>query len=127
MKPSIRIKSIGTKVSGEQFSALESRAHARNLTLSEWVRAELLKTNEGGSTVTCEVLLAEVMASRTILINLVYSISKGESMSAETMQELIRRTDENKARRAQELLAETDPKNKTEHSARTEAQHEREN
>ena len=127
MKPSIRIKSVGTKVSEEQFSALESRAHARNLTLSEWVRAELLKTNDGGSTVPAEVLLAEIMASRTILINLVYSISKGESITAETMQELIRRTDENKARRALELLAETDPRNSTGHSTRTDAEHEREN
>lgn len=127
MKPSIRIKSVGTKVSEEQFAALESRAHAQNLTLSEWVRAELLNSNNGGGIVPGEVLLAEIMASRTILINLVYSISKGESMTAETMQELIRRTDENKARRAQELLAETDPRNTTGHSARTEAQHEREN
>jgi hypothetical protein len=127
VKPSIRIKSVGTKVSEEQFAALESRAHAQNLTLSEWVRAELLNSNNGGGIVPGEVLLAEIMASRTILINLVYSISKGESMTAETMQELIRRTDENKARRAQELLAETDPRNTTGHSARTEAQHEREN
>jgi hypothetical protein len=127
VKPSIRTKSVGTKVSEEQFSALESRAHAHNLTLSEWVRTELLKTNDGGGTVPGEVLLAEIMASRTILINLVYSISKGESITAETMQELIRRTDENKTRRALELLAETDPKNTIGHSERTDAQHEREN
>jgi hypothetical protein len=127
VKPSIRIKSIGTKVSEEQFSALESHAHARNLTLSEWVRAELLKTNDGSVTVPGEVLLAEILASRTILINLVYSISKGESITAEAMQELIRRTDETKARRALELLVETDPRNSTGHSARTDAEHEREN
>lgn len=127
MKPPTRIKSVGTKVSEIQFAALESRAHARDLTLSEWVRAEILKTTDDGGTVPGDVLLAEIMASRTILINLVYSISKGESMTAETMQELIRRIDENKARRAQELLAETDPRNTTGHSARTEAQHEREN
>ena len=127
MKPTIRTKSVGTKVSEEQFAALEARAHAQKLTLSEWVRAELLKTNDEVGTVPGDVLLAEIMASRTILINLVYSISKGESMTAETMQELIRRTDENKTRRAQELLAEIDPKNTTRHSTRTDAAQEREN
>lgn len=49
MKPPLRTKSVGTKVSEEEFAALESRAQAWKLTLSEWVRAELLesKTDSG--------------------------------------------------------------------------------
>jgi hypothetical protein len=124
MKSSIRTKSVGTKVSEEQFTALEARAHARKLTLSEWVREALLKIDEGG--VPGNVLLAEIMASRTILLNLVYSISKGQPMTAEAMQELIKRTDENKAKRAQELLAETVPRATAWRSAGTDAEQERE-
>jgi hypothetical protein len=127
VKPSTRIKSVGTKVTEEQFAALESSAHAQKLTLSEWVRAELLKTNNVVGTVPGDVLLAEILASRTILLNLVYSISKGQPMTAEAMQELIRRTDDNKAKRAQELLAEMVSQTTTGHSAKADVEDEREN
>jgi hypothetical protein len=42
MKASLRTKSIGTKVSEEEFAALEATARAADMTLSEWVRAVLL-------------------------------------------------------------------------------------
>ena len=47
MKPPLRTKSVGTKVSEEEFAALEARARARKVTLSEWVRAELLLGHSG--------------------------------------------------------------------------------
>jgi hypothetical protein len=39
---------VGTKVSEEEFAELEARARARKLTLSEWVRAELLEPRADG-------------------------------------------------------------------------------
>lgn len=42
MKAPLRTKSIGTKVSEEEFAALESTARAADMTLSEWVRTVLL-------------------------------------------------------------------------------------
>ena len=42
MKPPLRTKSIGTKVSEEEFAALEERARQPGMTLSEWVREVLL-------------------------------------------------------------------------------------
>ena len=42
VKASLRTKSVGTKVSDAEYAALEARARAENLTLSEWVRAALL-------------------------------------------------------------------------------------
>ena len=42
MKAPLRTKSIGTKVSEEEFAALEECARQANMTLSEWVRAVLL-------------------------------------------------------------------------------------
>jgi hypothetical protein len=47
VKASLRTKSVGTKVSDEEFAALEARARAENLTLSEWVRARLLEPDAG--------------------------------------------------------------------------------
>jgi hypothetical protein len=37
MKAPLRTKSIGTKVSEEEFAALEATARAADMTLSEWV------------------------------------------------------------------------------------------
>jgi hypothetical protein len=42
VKASLRTESIGTKVSEEEFAALEATARAADMTLSEWVRAVLL-------------------------------------------------------------------------------------
>ena len=104
MKPPLRIKSVSTKVSEEEFVALESRARARKLTLSEWVRAELLEPRGGESGAGTEVLLGEVLALRSILINLLFSVSQGKPVTAESMAELIARADGDKSRRAMERL-----------------------
>ena len=56
MKPPLRIKSVSTKVFEEEFVAMESRARARKLTLSEWVRAELLEPRADGGGAADEVL-----------------------------------------------------------------------
>ena len=97
VKLALRNKSVGTKVTAAEFDALERRAHAQKLTLSEWVRAELLniKKDDGD-----EVLLGELLALRTILINLLFSLGKGERLTAEAMKELIERADRDKINRA---------------------------
>jgi predicted secreted protein len=104
MKPPLRIKSVSTKVSEEEFAALEARAQARKLTLSEWVRAELLEPRGGESGAGTEVLLGEVLALRTILMNLLFSISNGKAVTPEAMRELIEKADSDKERRAMERL-----------------------
>jgi len=48
VKASLRTKSVGTKVSDAEFAALEARARAENLTLSEWMRAQLLEPRAAG-------------------------------------------------------------------------------
>jgi hypothetical protein len=97
VKLALRNKSVGTKVTAAEFDALERRAHAQKLTLSEWVRAELLNIkNDDGD----EVLLGELLALRAILINLLFSLGKGERLTAEAMKELIERADRDKVNRA---------------------------
>jgi hypothetical protein len=97
VKLSLRNKSVGTKVTATEFDALERRAHAQKLTLSEWVRAELLDTKKDEGD---EVLLGELLALRAILINLLFSLGKGERLTAEAMKELIERADRDNANRA---------------------------
>jgi hypothetical protein len=124
LKPPLRIKSVSTKVSEEEFAALEARARAQKLTLSEWVRAELLEPREGGGGAATEVLLGEVLALRTILINLLFSVSQGKPVTAESMAELIARADGDKSRRAMERLTAAratgpEPEPETEMAAET--------
>ena len=42
MKPPLRTKSVGTKVSEAEFALLEERARGAGLRLAEWVREALL-------------------------------------------------------------------------------------
>jgi hypothetical protein len=97
LKLPLRNKSVGTKVTEAEFEALEMRAHLQKLTLSEWVRGELLdmKTDDGG-----EALLGELLALRAILINLLFSLGKGERLTTEAMKEVIERADREKVNRA---------------------------
>jgi hypothetical protein len=100
---------VGTKVSEPEFAALETRARASGLTLSEWVRDVLLASSpeagaEAGAEAANQVLLGELLALRTILINLLFPVSK---VTPEQMEALIERVDKDKMRRALERLGES--------------------
>ena len=100
--PSLRTKSISTKVTDEEYAQFEALAGGQ--TISEWARDVLLnatKPNVGEQTV-----LAEVLALRTILLNVHFAVSQGQTLTAEDMRQLIERADQNKLSKAQERLAE---------------------
>ncbi len=82
MKAPLRTKSIGTKVSEEEFAALEASARAADMTLSEWVRAVLLaapgvELPDDEAALAGRVTLAEVLALRTLFLNLQFRTSNG--------------------------------------------------
>lgn len=100
--PSLRTKSVSTKVTDEEYAQFEALAGEQ--TISEWARDVLLKAtkpNAGEQTV-----LAEVLALRTILLNLHFAVSQGQTLSGEDMRQLIDRADQNKLSKAQQRLAE---------------------
>ena len=100
--PSLRTKSISTKVTDEEYAQFEAQAGEQ--TISEWARDVLLKAtkpNAGEQTV-----LAEVLALRTILLNIHFAISQGQTMTVEEMQQLMERADQNKLSKARQRLAE---------------------
>jgi hypothetical protein len=100
--PSLRTKSISTKVTDEEYSQFE--ASAGEQTISEWARDVLLKAakpNAGEQTV-----LAEVLALRTILLNLHFAVSQGQTLTAVDMRQLIERADQNKLSKARQRLTE---------------------
>jgi len=73
VKPPLRTKTLGTKVSEEEFAQLEAAASERGLTLSEWCRETLLASVNGqeeksaAAGGTGQALMAELVALRAIL------------------------------------------------------------
>ena len=107
VKPLLRTKSIGTKVSDEEYAALEKLAQARGLTLGEWCREVMLASANGaGGGAGAEVLMGELVALRTILLNVLFKQANGETITAEAMQQLIDRADAGKLRKARERLGQ---------------------
>jgi hypothetical protein len=109
MKAPLRTKSIGTKVSEEEFAALEATARAADMTLSEWVRAVLLaapgvELPDDEAALAGRVALAELLALRTLLLNLFFRAAKGEAIPEAEMRALIERADGAKMQRARERL-----------------------
>ena len=100
--PSLRTKSISTKVTDEEYALFEALAGGQ--TISEWAREVLLKATKPDSAE--QTVLAEVLALRTILLNLHFAVSQGQTLTGEDMRQLIDRADQNKLSKAQERLAE---------------------
>ena len=111
VKPPLRTKTLGTKVSEEEFAQLEVAASERGLTLSEWCRETLLASVNGqgqksaDSDKTGQALMAELVALRAILLNVLFKLANGEKPTPEEMQRLIDRADSDKLKKARERLA----------------------
>jgi hypothetical protein len=102
------VRSVGTKLTEAEYARLEGLAQQEGLRLSEWLRQALLEeAGSGGArpSVAEETLLGEVLALRTILLNVLYKLAQGEKLGAEEMQTLIERADRDKGKKAAERLA----------------------
>jgi hypothetical protein len=112
VKPPLRTKTLGTKVSEEEFAQLEAAASERGLTLSEWCREMLLASVNGQGEKSADsgradqALMAELVALRAILLNVLFKLANGEKPTAEEMQRLIDRADSDKLKKARERLAQ---------------------
>ena len=111
VKPALRTKSIGTKVTEEEYAQLERAAQAGARTLGEWCRHVMLASVNGQSEnvrksdgAEIRALMAELVALRTILLNVLYKQANGERLTAEEMQRLIERADADKIKKAAERL-----------------------
>jgi tetrahydromethanopterin S-methyltransferase subunit B len=86
VKPPLRTKTLGTKVSEEEFAQLEAAASERGLTLSEWCRETLLgsvngqepqaaEAGTGQAAVFASSIMAELVALRAILLNVLFKLA----------------------------------------------------
>ena len=95
-----RTKSIGTKVTPDEYARIQALAGEQPV--SEWVRATLLKATNASP--TDSIVLAELLALRTILLNLHFHLGSGTPVAAETMQRLIERADQDKYQQVEARL-----------------------
>ena len=102
MKPPLRTKSVGTKVSEAEFALLEERARGAGMRLGEWVREALLSAPMESGPDSGEVALAEVLALRSLLLNLHF---RSATIPEAEMRGLIERADGSKLERARERIA----------------------
>jgi len=104
-----RTRSVGTKLSEEEYARLESLAAAQGVTPGEWVRELVLQAFDrpaAEATVAERTVLSEVLALRTILINIIYDQANGHEIAPERMRELIAKADAGKVEKALERLKE---------------------
>ena len=101
MTTGLRTKGISTKVTEDEYRMLELRS--TGTTVSEWARDVIIKA----ATTAPEgpVILAEVLALRSLVLNLLYKLSTGTPISADEMERLIQRADAEKAAKALARLA----------------------
>ena len=98
-----RTRSISTKVTDAEYDQIV--AHAEPKTVSEWAREILVHASEP---VDIEfLLLAELLALRTIVLNLNFALAEGGPLpTLEAMRRLIDRADGEKLNRAHRHVAE---------------------
>ena len=101
-----RTKSIATRLTDAEFAEVEYAASSAGKKVAEWLReaalAQARATEKEKATDT--VLLAEVMALRSLIVNLLAVASKGP-LSDETLRRISTYADAIKEQKAEELLA----------------------
>jgi hypothetical protein len=102
-----RTKSISTKVTEEEYAQFEALAGTQ--TISEWARAALLRASKPSP--SDQTIVAELLALRMILVNVLFSIANREPLTSEDMQDMINRADASKLEKALDRLttATTEP------------------
>jgi hypothetical protein len=108
--PELRTRSAGAKVTEKEYTEIEKLAASRGLNVGEWCRETLLARVNGqepkaATDCASEVaLMAELVALRPILLNVLFKLVNGQALTAEEMQRLIDRADSDKLRKARERL-----------------------
>jgi hypothetical protein len=98
--PTPRTKSISTKVTEEEYKQFEGLAGEQ--TISEWARDTLMKA--GKPSPAEQTIMAEVLALRMILVNILVIIANREPLTGTDMDDIINKADASKSAKALERL-----------------------
>jgi hypothetical protein len=91
-----------------EYSRVEAASLKAGVGLSEWCRRAVLEVAERDRSEPVEkVVLAELLSLRSVLLSVVFQISRGQTVSEEEMRRLIERADREKRKKATALLDES--------------------
>jgi hypothetical protein len=103
VKPPLRTKSIGFKVSEEEYALLETAAQADGRTLGEWCREAILRGGSASDAERHDPALAEIIGVRLLLVNVLGPLAAGEKMTPERFNQLLDQISETKHQLAAKL------------------------
>ena len=112
VKPPLRRKSIGFKVSEEEYAQLEMAAQAGGSTLGEWCRKVVLASASEAE--MGDLALAEIVGVRLLLVNVLGPVAAGEKVTAERFNQLLEQISEMKQQLAVQLQQQASGKPKPE-------------
>jgi hypothetical protein len=99
-----RVKQTGTRLTEAEFAEVEAAAAGEGTNISAWIRdAILARLHAAQGANTDPVLLAELMAIRTLILNLFAAASKGP-LSDESLRKMLVYADSVKQQKADEFL-----------------------
>jgi hypothetical protein len=120
-KTILRAKTVATRLSTEELEEVESAAKRSGKSLAEWLRDTALVEAGQRPADPVEVVLAEVCATRYMLLNLFHSTaqaaSEGKQLLPESVLKIRETADAQKGQKARKLLqdssasARPEPKN----------------
>jgi hypothetical protein len=98
-----RSQSVATRFTEAEVAALLKRAESNGQNLREWVREVLLR--ELKSEQAHFDLVCEVVGLQLLLMNVLAPLARGERISAEQFQGIVRTVQATKVKAAQEMLS----------------------
>ena len=108
-----RNQSLNTKLTRTEFAAVETASEADGLALGEWVREAVLRATRSSSVgVGTDQLMTEIVALQLFLTDVLSPLARGERISAEQYEKLMRNVKTNKQRAAGEVIAQYAAENK---------------
>lgn len=105
-----RTNSVGTRLSEAELSEVEAAAANAGKKVGEWLRDAALAQARSAPAGTDPILLAELMAIRTLILNLFSAASKGP-LTDESLRKMLTYADSVKQQKADEFLAKLRVKN----------------
>jgi hypothetical protein len=106
VKPPLRRKSIGFKVSEEEYAQLETAAQKSGQTLGEWCREAILRGGSANDAERHNPALAEIVGVRLLLVNVLGPVAAGEKVTPEKFNQLLDQISEAKHQLAAKLQHE---------------------
>jgi hypothetical protein len=104
-KTELRARTASTKVTDSEFAEMEAFASQRGQKVSEWIRQTLLgEARNPENSATAFHLFTELVGIQLLLMNTLGPLIRGEKMTVEHLDAVLRQVQSSKARKAQELL-----------------------